>query len=415
MRGTKFWIPAAGAVLIVAVIAASAVRGFKGSAVEVKTATAEVRLFEDKVLATGRVEPVSEVDLVSPFAARVLSLKVKEGDRVPPGAVLAELDTKEAEKRVKEAEAALAVAEAELAQAGAPAAPEELAEAGAALEAAEALAEAALKKAERTRYLFDQGAVSQAELEAAETEAARARAEADAAAARLAALKKTDPRKIKVLQARVEQARVAVDNARKTVAEGRLTAPAAGVVMEVAAREGDFLQPGALIMTVGGLDRLQVVADLSEQDIGGIAPGQEAEIQWAGQPGRTWRGKVVRVAPAVAKSREREMENVVRVCLEFNQKPGGLLAGAAVDVFIYRVKPKKVLLVPNEAVIGEGKKKTVFVVEGKTARKRPVAVGHSNELYTEIRTGLKPGERVVLDPKGLRDGQPVRAARGRQI
>lgn len=111
------------------------------------------------------------------------------------------------------------------------------------------------------------------------------------------------------------------------------------------------------------------------------------------------------------------MEHVVRVCIEFDQKSKGPLPlpGATVDVFIYRVKPREALLVPNEAVIEEGKKKYVFNVEKKVARKLTVTVGVGNELFTEIKSGLKPGDRVILNPKDLEDGQPVRAAGGERI
>jgi len=387
LQGRKTWVALAGVLLIAAVVAAAVYRGFNKPATEVKVAVAEERLFEDKVLATGKVEPLRQAEVVAPFAARLLRLQVQEGDRVATGQVLAELDTGDVVDRVKEAEAALAVAEAELA------------EIGVMLEAAEAQAEAARKKAERYRCLFEQNAVSQAELEAAEVEYARAKAEAAAAA-----------RNIQALQARANQARVAADSARRAVAKGRPTAPFAGVVLETAAREGTYLQPGARILTLGSPERLRVVADLSEQDVGGVAAGQEAEINWAARPDKTWQGKVSRVSPAVVKKSEREAENVVRVYITLDGT--GLLPGATVDVVIHRVRPHEAVLVPNEAVVDEGKTKVVFTVEKGVARKRTVTVGDANELYTEIREGLDPGMQVILNPKDIRDGQPVRAAGG---
>lgn len=387
MLRTRLWLVLAGVLLTVAVVAAAAYRGFNRPVAEVKVAAAEKQLFEDKVLATGKVESLRQADVVAPFAARLLSLKVKEGDRVLAGQMLAELDTSDAEDRVREAEAALAVARAELAHAGAT------------LRAADAQLEAARKKVERYRYLFEQNAVSQAELDAAEVEYARVKADAAAAAGN-----------IRALQARVEEAQVAVDGARRTVAKGRLTSPIAGVILQRMAREGSFLQPGTPVIVVGDPEQLQVVAELSEQDVGGIAPGQEVAVNWAAHPDKTWRGRVSRVACAVVKKSERETENVVRVYIALEE--AGLLPGATVDVVIHRVKPREAVLVPNEAVVEEGKAKVVFVVENGLARKRTVTVGGSNELYTEIREGLGPGARVILNPRNIRDGQPVRAAGG---
>ncbi|MGQ9498151.1 MAG: efflux RND transporter periplasmic adaptor subunit [Desulfotomaculales bacterium] len=387
MPKTKSWLILAGILLTVAVTAAAAYRGFNRPAVEVKAAPAEERLFEDKVLATGRVESLRQAEVVAPYAARLVYLKVKEGDPVEAGQVLGELDTSDAADGVKEAEAALAVARAELASAGA------------ALEAAQARAEAARKKAERFRYLFEQNAVSQAELEAAEIEYAGAKAEAATAAGN-----------IRALEARVKQAQVALDNARRAVAKGRLTAPLAGVVMEITAKEGSFLQPGGRILTVGDPEELRVVADLSEQDVGGLAAGQKVEVNWAAYPDKAWRGKVARVAPAVVKKGELETERAVRVFIAIEQ--AGLLPGATVDVVIHRVQPRKAVLVPSEAVVDRGKTKVVFAVEKGVARERAVTVGGANELYTEIRSGLDPGAQVILDPRDIKDGQPVHVTGG---
>jgi HlyD family secretion protein len=412
LRGAKFWLIAGGVVLTVAVVVAGAVRGFAKAAVEVKTAVAEERMFEDKVLATGRVEATNRIDVVAPFAARLLSLKVREGDRVVAGQVLGEMDASDVEDRVKEAEAALAVAEAELAQALKPARTEEIAQAEAALKAAEAQAGVSREAVERTRYLFEQEAASQAELDTAEAAYVRAQADVAAASAHLTALKEPDPGRLTILEARVEQARVAVTSARRALAKKSLTAPGDGVVITTAAREGNFLQQSALILTVGDPGQFEVVANLSEQDIGGVTAGQDVEITWAGRPDKTWTGKVDRVSPGAAKSTDRETENAVRVFVKLHEED--LIPGATVDVVIYRVKPVKTILVPNEAVVVEGKRKSVFVVDKKTARKHPVQTGRGNELYTEIKTGIKPGATVVLNPKDLKDGQPVRLAGGQK-
>ncbi|MEW6181808.1 MAG: efflux RND transporter periplasmic adaptor subunit [Bacillota bacterium] len=410
MRGVKFWLILAGIVLTVAVVAAGAVRSFSKASVEVKTAVAEERTFEDKVLVSGKVDATRRVDVVAPFAAKLLTLKVKEGDRVASGGLLAEMDASDAEDRAKESDAALAVAQAQLAQALKPARTEDLTQAEAALEAAEAQAEAARKDLERQRLLFEQEAVSQAELEAAETAYTRAKSDADAAAARLAALKNPDDDQIKILQAQVEQARLAAQNARRAASKGRLTASADGVVLYTATRAGSYLQPGAPILTFGDLQKLEVVADLSEQDIGGVAVGQLAEITWAGQPDKVLKGKVSRVAPAVTKTADRETENAVRVFMQLPKND--LLPGATVDVLIYRVKPFKAVMIPNESILTEGKTKFVFAVENRTARKQKVELGLANELSTVVKTGLRPGAVVIIDPKDIKDGQPVRVTGG---
>lgn len=413
-RTPKTWLIIAGAVLIVAIVASSIYRALSVPAVNVKTAVVEQRMFEDKALVSAKMESVRQEQIVAPFGARLLRYDVAEGDRFKAGQVLAELDTTDVEKQAREAESALKVAEAQQVQARHPATLEELAQAEADRSATQAAADAADKKLERYRMLFDQGGFSKADLEAAQSEQARAQADLQGAIARLAALKNPDPRKLAVYDAQVEQARVAAENARHTVADGRLTASFDGVVLQKIPQEGSYLQPGTPVLVIASPNRLQVLADLSEQDIGGVAVGQSADVQWAGQPDKTWQATVTRVAPAVTKSKEHETENVIQVYLGFAQNPEGLLAGATVDVTIHRIASHQALLVPNEVLLGSGADRTAFVVTGNRARLRTVKTGYANELYTEVLSGLSKGDHVVLDPKDLKDGQPVKDTGGGQ-
>ncbi|MGB9793303.1 MAG: hypothetical protein ACPLRU_04705, partial [Desulfofundulus sp.] len=109
----------------------------------------------------------------------------------------------------------------------------------------------------------------------------------------------------------------------------------------------------------------------------------------------------------------RESESVVKVYIAITKGGKYLKPGATVDVVIYRVKPHRSLLIPNEALFSAGRgKRAVFIVEGGRARRRLVTVGYSNELYTEIRSGITAGERVILTPRGLKEGQAVRQIGG---
>jgi len=413
-RTPRTWLVIAGALLIVVIVAASVHRALSVPSVSVKTAAVEQRLFEDNALVSAMVESAQQEQIVAPFGARLLRYDVAEGDQVKAGQVLAELDTTDVEKQAREAEAALAVAVAQQEQAHHPASPEEVAQAETDLTAYQAAAGTAGKKLERCQFLLDQGAASKADLEAAQTAQARAQADLQAAVARLAADQNPDPRKLAVVDAQAAQARVAAEDFRRTVTDGRLTASFDGVVLEKIPQEGSYLAPGAPVLAIASPNQLQLVADLSEQDIGGIAVGQSADVQWAGQPDKTWQATVIRVAPAVTKSKEHETENVVEVYLGFAQNPAGLLAGATVDATIHRIVSHQALVVPNEALRGSGPTRTAFVVTGNRARQRTVKIGYSNELYTEVLSGVNKGERVVLDPKDLQDGQPVKETGGGQ-
>jgi HlyD family secretion protein len=406
-RSPRSWLVIVGAVLIIAVVAVSAHRALSAPTVNVKTAVVEMRIFEDDALVTATVESLQQEQIVAPFNARLVRYDVAEGDRFSAGQVLAEMDIGDVEKQAREAESTLAVAEAQRDQAYHPYAPGDLAQARANLVSAQAAADAADKKLARTQQLVAQSFDDQADLDTDTSNDAQAQAALKTAIDSLSALTNPDPRKLAINDAQVSQAQITAEDDENTVAEGKLTASFAGVVLQKIPDEGAYLQQGAPVLVVADPGRIQVEADLSEQDIGGIALGQNATVQWAGQPDKTWQATVVRLAPAVTKS-SNQNENVVVVYLQFSQNPDGLLPGASVDVTIHRITPHQALVAPNEALLGSGATCTLFVVTGGRVHRRTVRAGYSNELYTEILSGVSKGEHVVLDPSKLQDGQSVK-------
>ena len=226
----------------------------------------------------------------------------REGDRFAAGQVLAEMDTTDVEKQAREAKAALQVAETQRDQAYHPCTPADLAEAKANVTASQAAYDIATDTLERDRRcarseLYPRPPSIRIRVTRRKTMYSLKTAEAG-----LEDLENPDPHKLAVSDAQVEQARVAAEDAANTVAEGQLTAPFAGVVLEEIPQEGDYLLVDGLVMLVARPGALQVVADLSEQDISGIVVGQSADVQWAGQPETTWQATVARIAPAVTQS-----------------------------------------------------------------------------------------------------------------
>ena len=386
-----------GLALIVAVIVGAVIKSNSESVVEVKTAEAKTMEYEDKVLATGKVEVLGSVDVASTLTVPAkLALKVEEGDQVSKGQVLAELDVTEQKQQLADAEKALDAAESALANAKkvkdeAAAAQKKLA--------------AAQQKLETVQKLVAENKASQEELAAAQQEFAAAQQ------AQSAAEMKAQFTDISSLEMQVEQARSAVDTARSAVEKGKIKSPIDGVVLQVHVKSGSYAQMGVPILTVGNPDQLQVVANLSEQDIRGVKTGQEVEVRWAGAPEQVVKGKVDRIAPTVSSPEMGQTETYIKVYITIDDG-APLKPGATVDVVIYRVKPRKSLLIPNEAIKEEGNTKSVFVVDNGTAKKVTIQTGHSNELYTEINGGIKANTKVVLEPKDIKDGQKVRLTGG---
>ena len=386
-----------GLALIVAVIVGAVIKSNSESVVEVKTAEAKTMEYEDKVLATGKVEVLDSVDVASTLTVPAkLTLKVEEGDQVKKGQVIAELDVSEQKQQLADAEKALEAAESALANA------KKLKEEAA---AAQKKLAAAQQKLETVQKLVAENKASPEELAAAQQEFAAAQQ------AQSAAEMKAQFTDISSLELQVEQARSAVDTARSAVEKGKIKSPIDGVVLQVFAKSGSYAQMGMPILTVGNPEQLQVVANLSEQDINGVKAGQEVEVRWAGAPEQVVKGKVNRIAPIVSSPEMGQTETYIKVYITIDDG-AALKPGATVDVVIYRVKPRKSLLIPNEAITEEGNTKSVFVVDNGTAKKVTVQTGHSNELYTEVNGGIKENTKVILEPKDIKEGQKVRLTGG---
>ena len=161
LRSPQTWLAIAGALLILAVVAANVIRSRETSGVSVKTAVIEQRLFEDDALVSGSTEALQLSQIVAPFSAKLLKYDVREGDRFAAGQVLAEMDTTDVEKQAREAKAALQVAETQRDQAYHPCTPADLAEAKANVTASQAAYDIATDTLERDRTLCQNGAVSQ--------------------------------------------------------------------------------------------------------------------------------------------------------------------------------------------------------------------------------------------------------------
>ena len=390
-----------GLALIVAVIIGAVIKSSSESVVEVKTAEAKTMEYEDKVLATGTVEVVDSVDVASTLTLPAkLTLKVEEGDQVKQGQVIAELDVSEQKQQLKSAEDNLDAAEKALANA--KKANQEIAAAKKDAEKNLALAQQEL---EAVKALIQEGKAGQQELIEAQQAVAAAQQAKNTIEMQAKAMDTS------TLELQVEQARAAVDAARSAVEKGKIKSPIDGVVLQITAKSGSYVQPGMPLITVGKPDQLQVVAKLSEQDINGVKVGQEVEVRWAGAPEQVVKGEVSRIAPVVSAPEIGQTETHIKVYITIDDG-AALKPGATVDVVIYRVKPRQSLLVPNEAIIEDGETKTVFVVDNGTAKKVTVQTGHSNELYTEINEGIKANTRVILEPKEIKDGQKVRLTGG---
>lgn len=180
-----------------------------------------------------------------------------------------------------------------------------------------------------------------------------------------------------------------------------LTAPLAGVVTDLDAREGMTVMAGAPLFRINGLDTVWLYAEVPEATAGWLAPGNAVEAHAAAYPGQTFSGTVGALLPEVDLA-----TRTVRARIELANPQQRLKPGMFVTVKIVPAGAEEVLLVPTEAVIQTGKRAVVIVAEGGGAfAPVDVEIGAEAGGQSEIRKGLTAGQQIVISGQFLIDSE----------
>ena len=174
---------------------------------------------------------------------------------------------------------------------------------------------------------------------------------------------------------------------------------ASGVVTKIGARQGAQVSPGQSIVTVQGLGRVLVVADVPEASLGGVHRGQPAEIIFSAYPGEVRQGVVDYIFPSLnAQSR------TARVRITLSNPDGRLRQGMFANVSLQGTGGSAVV-VPSEAVIDTGRRRVVIVKREGAFIPAAVTIGRDADEYTQILSGVRPGEDVVVSGQFLIDSE----------
>jgi Cu(I)/Ag(I) efflux system membrane fusion protein len=179
-----------------------------------------------------------------------------------------------------------------------------------------------------------------------------------------------------------------------------LYAPASGVVLDKRVVQGQAIQPGEQLYTIANLSEVWVDAQLREADVAAVRVGSGADIEVAGLPGRTFKGRVTFVYPTLDSTSRAVRARVVVSNSENLLKPGMY---ATVRL---ATPSRSALTVPNSAVLRTGERNVVFVDMGNGQLiPHDVELGRTAGDYTEVLAGLEPGQRVVTSAQFLLDSE----------
>jgi HlyD family secretion protein len=393
-RSRKGLIVALLALLVVAGIwGFTALTGASPTIDPAKIAVVERGTMRRSVVATGKVEPITKVEIKSKANGIIEKLYVDVDQLVQPGQVLAELDRENLTARLRQARANLQAAEA--AQEGA----------AAQLKKDEIQAEApdvafARRNAERAQQLFDQKLVSQSGLDDAKSALEQALNRQQAAQGQLVISRA----KVSEAVANVAQSRAALENAEEDLANATIKAPIRATVLtrdvEIGSPVSSILNLGAngtLVFTLGDIDRVFVRGKVDEADIGRVRIGQPASITTETFRDRLFQGRVTQISP-IGVDKDNVTTFEVKVSID---NPGKeLKANMTANAEIILEELPDSMLVPEAAVFYDNRHNAsvdLLDSSSRTGRRRvPVQVGVGNGTKMQVVRGINAGDKVVL-------------------
>jgi HlyD family secretion protein len=367
-----------GAVLVIVLAVVGFTRG--GTKIDPsKLAKVEKGDLAKSVVATGKIEPITKVEIKSKASGIVQKLYVEYGDRVKAGQLLAELDKEQIQAQVRESEAALVGAEADYERSKVDALGVDI---------------PTLKRAyERAQGMAKEGVVSSSALDDAQRAYELAVNKQAVAKAQLA-----------VNKAKVEQAKAQLANQRENLSYTTIVAPIDGIVLSRDVEVGDAVSSilvmgsaATLVMTIGDTHEVYVKGKVDESDIGKVYLGQPARIKVESFKDKVFTGKVNKISPMGV---EKDNVTTFEVRVSIDNFGGELKAAMTANAEIILEEHKNVLMIPEGAIIYDKEKKASVEVpagNGKDGKKKlAINIGISNGAKTEVTSGLKEGEQVIL-------------------
>jgi HlyD family secretion protein len=351
----------------------------------------------------GKVEPIEWQAVRVEQAALVNKVPVQEGQSVNLGATLAILGGTGLQADLDAAQARVAQARADLATVDAGGKQLELTTIESDLARLHVERDHDRKEYESLRRLADKQAASMLEVDEMKSKVQAADMGIEALEKRRAALVTQSDKTVAL--ARLRDAEAAVELAKSHIAQTVIRAPIAGVVYDLAARPGTYLNAGDLVADVGRLDRLRVRVYVDEPELGRVQEGQPVTINWDALPGRAWQGRVERKPSNILRLETRQVGEVL--CTIDN--PGrALLPGTNVDAHIRTAMVDHALTIPKECLRRDANGVGVFALHAGRLEWRTVQTGISSVTRVQIVAGLAEGDQVALPTElTLRNGELV--------
>jgi RND family efflux transporter MFP subunit len=342
------------------------------------------------LVATGYVVPRRRSDVGVKTGGRLRTVSFEEGTYVRDGQIIATIEHGDLDAQLAAAEAAVVEAETQLAQ-------------------AIASRDEDARHLERQRSLAQDGIASPATLTSAQATAQVSMA------------------RVKSAEAAIVSARARVKVIDESIENTNVRAPFDGVVIKKRAEIGETVSPfgvagqsareGGAIATIADLRELEVQTEVNENNVGKLRAGMPATVTVQAYPDRTYQGRLREIFPSADRAKaivevrvsildpDKDVKPEMTASVTFQEPSKESIERPSAD----RTSAAPTVLVSKRAVVGQGERAAVWVVSGTTVTRRTVALGPERLDQIEVRSGVAPGEALVLSPPStLGDGERVR-------
>lgn len=358
-----------------------------------RLATVERGTMVRSVVATGKVEPITKVEIKSKANGIIKVLDVDVDQTVKAGDVLVELDKENLNARLRESRAMLQAAEAALLAADANLKKNTI-------EAEGPDVEFARRASERAQSLFDQKLIAQSGLDEARGVYEQAQNRQRAAQSQLFVARA----KVAEASANVAQTKAATERAGEELANATIRAPVNGTILyrhvELGSPVSSILNLGAAatpVITLGDISQVFVRGKVDESDIGRVRLGQSCRITVETFKDKVFQGKVTQISPmGIEKDNVTNFEVKVSIDNPGHELKAMMTANAEI---ILEEHPDS-LIIPESAITYDATRSAfvdVLDARSKDGKRRvAVKIGVGNGSKTQVLDGLKAGDKIVL-------------------
>ena len=357
---------------------------------------------QEELTISGPVSGTDSVDVVSNLHAEVVDIKVKEGDHVEAGQLLAVIDDSDVRKEMDMAQNAYDLAVSTYNE------QQILAENGYARALQEQ--EAARKDFDRTNVLYQSGSVSQLEWETARDKLREAQRQ-------VRTFTVVDGRAVanESYSLQVKNAEFELEKKKEQLEDTQVTSPIAGTVVRVNTKIGRFadkIEDDKPMFIIENLDMLEMKVSVSEYSIGNIQVGQEAVISADILNGETVAGRVTAISPTGEEKGNGSTERVIPTTIQIIEDNTKLIAGITARARIILNEADDAWIVPISSVLETADGSFVLTVDQGVIRWIPVEKGVESDIQIQVipveEGSLTEGMGIVAAPnEGLYEGMKV--------